>query len=40
LRGEIGEELRKRVWCEVVEALERDFPAVKEVVVGLEQGDG
>jgi hypothetical protein len=31
ISGEEGEKLRKRVWGEIVEALEKDIPRVKEV---------
>jgi hypothetical protein len=34
--GEEGEGLRKRVWAEIVEALEKDVPRVKEVLGTLE----
>jgi hypothetical protein len=33
--GEEGEELRKRVWSEIVEALEKDVPKFKEVLRAL-----
>jgi hypothetical protein len=34
--GEEGEELMKRIWNEIVDALEKDVPQVKEALRSLE----
>ena len=36
MTGEEGEHLRKRVWGEIVEVLEKDVPKVKEILGTLE----
>jgi hypothetical protein len=33
LKGEVGEEMRGKVWGEIVEALRKDVPDIDEVIV-------
>jgi hypothetical protein len=34
--GKEGEELRQKIWSEVVEGLKKDVPGVIDAVAGLE----
>jgi hypothetical protein len=36
LTGKEGEELRQKVWKEVVEALKRDVPGIDDMIVKAE----